>query len=205
MSLPEFIYACDRTLEWLSGDKLNNLHWVVLTSSGDQGARWKIRECLNLLLRAAMKTAGAPPITVAEVQQATRETMTKSLGVTAAMELVTRLRTWAVAQNTQAVESRDERRLEPKTESMPEDGATGSNPSRSYVTLAKAELISDINRGVISRAIDAGELKSNGLKGRKRRVDAADFVRWQLERAKSPEQKESDRSVMRQVSKHVRD
>jgi hypothetical protein len=205
MSLSALIAACDRSLEWLSGDELNNMHWVVLTSSGDQGARLQIRARLNSLLRAAVTTAGASPITVAEVQQATRETMTKSLGVTAAMELVARLRTWAIAQKTQPAESSDERRLEPKTEGNPKDCATGPNPSPTYITLAEAASISAMNRGVISRAIDAGQLKSNGLKGRGRKVDAADFSLWQIRRAKGHERKESDQHIIGQIKKHVHD
>jgi hypothetical protein len=78
--------------------------------------------------------------------------------------------------------------------------------STNWLTLADAERISLINRGVISRAVDAGELKSNGLSGKgQRKVDPADFIRWLLERAKKTEQTESTAQVERKVRNHVTD
>jgi hypothetical protein len=80
------------------------------------------------------------------------------------------------------------------------------DPPRQWLTLAEAERISGINRGVISRAVDAGALASNGQKGRgKRKIDAAAFTRWQLQRAQRPERTESSAHVQRLVDKHVRD
>src|SRR5262249_23260647 len=77
---------------------------------------------------------------------------------------------------------------------------------RQWITLAEAERISGINRGVISRAVDAGVLASNGQKGRgKRKIDAAAFTRWQLQRAQRPERTESTAHVQRLVDKHVRE
>jgi hypothetical protein len=86
------------------------------------------------------------------------------------------------------------------TSAAPED------PPRQWITLAEAERISGINRGVISRAVDAGALASNGQKGRgKRKIDAAAFTLWQLQRAQRPERTESTAHVQRLVDKHVRD
>jgi hypothetical protein len=71
-----------------------------------------------------------------------------------------------------------------------------------WLTLAQAETLSGVNRGTISRAVDTGLLKSNGQSGKgKRKVDAADFARWQLERAKRPEQTESQQQVERLLKK----
>jgi hypothetical protein len=106
---------------------------------------------------------------------------------------------------TQAAASCAEQRLEPKAQSMSEDGATSPATRQPYISLAEAERISGINRGVISRAIDAGALESNGCKGRGRKVDAADFSLWQIRRAKGPERKESDQHVISQIKKHVHD
>ena len=80
------------------------------------------------------------------------------------------------------------------------------DPPRQWITLAEAERISGINRGVISRAVDAGVLASNGQKGRgKRKIDAAAFTRWQLQRSQRAERSESTAHVQRLVDKHVRD
>jgi hypothetical protein len=65
-----------------------------------------------------------------------------------------------------------------------------------WLSLAQAEQLSGINRGTISRAIDAGEIKSNGETGKgKRKIDSADFNRWHLERANRLEQTESEEQV----------
>jgi hypothetical protein len=84
--------------------------------------------------------------------------------------------------------------------------AAPEHPPRQWITLAEAERISGINRGVISRAVDAGALASNGQKGRgKRKIDAGAFTRWQLQRAQRPERTERTAHVQRLVDKHVRD
>ena len=44
-------------------------------------------------------------------------------------------------------------------------------------------------------AVNKGKLKSNGSKGRPRRIDAIDLVRWKLERSNRPEPVESDEQV----------
>ena len=67
-----------------------------------------------------------------------------------------------------------------------------------WISLADAEKLSGINRGVISKAAKADEIKSNGETGKgKIKIDSADFNRWHLERAKRPEQAESDEEVKR--------
>jgi hypothetical protein len=75
---------------------------------------------------------------------------------------------------------------------------------KKWLTIAEAHRISGINRGVISRAVDAGHLKSNGQTGKgKRKIDAADFARWLLERVKKPDPVESDSHVHALVRKHI--
>jgi hypothetical protein len=81
----------------------------------------------------------------------------------------------------------------------------GNNAAR-MISLAEAESISGISQGVISRAINAGKLKSNGLNGKgKRKVDAADFARWQLERVQKGDPVESYEHVAKLIKEHVAD
>jgi hypothetical protein len=80
----------------------------------------------------------------------------------------------------------------PGSLSAPVPSAPLEVPPLQWISLADAERISGINRGVISRAVAAGELASNGQAGKgKRKIDAADFTRWQVERARRPERTES--------------
>jgi len=73
-----------------------------------------------------------------------------------------------------------------------------------WMSFADAARISAINRGIISRAADAGKIRDNGKKGKgKRKIDSADFNRWVLERNK--EQEESDQHVENLMKKHVKD
>jgi hypothetical protein len=77
--------------------------------------------------------------------------------------------------------------------------------SQIWISLADAERITTINRGVISRAIDAGELKHNGQKGKgKRKVEPAELSVWVLQRHRKAEQTESHEQVARQIKKHVK-
>jgi hypothetical protein len=58
--------------------------------------------------------------------------------------------------------------------------------------------------GTISRAVDEGRLKGNGMKWRDRRIDAVDLTRWISERSDRPEPIESDEHVeklMKRASK----
>ncbi len=68
-----------------------------------------------------------------------------------------------------------------------------------WLRVSDAAAISGINAGVISKAIDQGNLIGNGEKGRKRRVDGVDFNRWQLDRARRPEVRESDAAVQKRL------
>jgi excisionase family DNA binding protein len=64
-----------------------------------------------------------------------------------------------------------------------------------WFTVKEASQTSGVNSGLISRAVDSGELKSNGKSGRERRIDPADLARWMKERADRPEPKESGEHV----------
>jgi hypothetical protein len=77
--------------------------------------------------------------------------------------------------------------------------------SERWLTVSEAARISACNKGIITRAVEAGTLKSNGKAGRLRRIDAVDLARWQLARAAKPEPTENDASVEPLVKKHVHD
>jgi len=77
-------------------------------------------------------------------------------------------------------------------------------PNR-WLTVSEAAQISGCNKGIITKAVNDGKLKGNGLTGRERRIDGVDFNRWQLERAGKSEPSESDEAVKKLVRKHVND
>lgn len=62
------------------------------------------------------------------------------------------------------------------------DAVAEAATAQPWLTIQQAESISAINRGVISRAVSAGKIRSNGQRGRQRRLDSADFTRWHLQR-----------------------
>jgi len=74
-----------------------------------------------------------------------------------------------------------------------------------WLTVSDAASISAINAGVISRAVDTGELMGNGLKDRERRIDAVSLTQWMLRRSGRSEPEESEGQVKRLVDKHVKD
>jgi hypothetical protein len=55
------------------------------------------------------------------------------------------------------------------------------------------------SRGEISRAAGNRSLKSNGKKGKARRIDAAGLAMWQLRRAERKEPVESQQTVRRKL------
>jgi hypothetical protein len=81
----------------------------------------------------------------------------------------------------------------------------GSDESGLWLTVTRAARVVECNPGAITRAVDDGELKSNGESGRARRIDALDLVRWKLKRAERPEGAESDEAVKKKVGQHCTD
>jgi hypothetical protein len=82
----------------------------------------------------------------------------------------------------------------------PGDRAAASGAdTNGWYTVTQAARIATCNSGVISNAVKAGKLKSNGKDGHSRRVDAADLSRWQLERATRPESTESEDAVQKKM------
>jgi hypothetical protein len=67
-----------------------------------------------------------------------------------------------------------------------------------WLTVSQAAQISGANKGMISRAVDANELKGKG-RGRNRRICPADLARWQLDRATRPERVENPETVRKRL------
>jgi hypothetical protein len=90
-----------------------------------------------------------------------------------------------------------------KAKGPPSEGDAGE--ATWYTVTEAAKIAGGVNTGVITRAVDDGQLKSNGKQGRERRIDAVDLCRWLLVRAGRPEPEESDQQVNRLGDKHFRD
>jgi hypothetical protein len=80
-------------------------------------------------------------------------------------------------------------------------GEGAGNGEQQWLTVKQAATISACDPGVISRAVDAGQLKSNGKKRKERRIDAADLSRWQLKRAERDSAVESEASIERKLQR----
>lgn len=74
-----------------------------------------------------------------------------------------------------------------------------------WLTVSQAATASVCNSGIITRAVNCGELQSNGKQRRERRINPVDLVRWQLSRANKGDAAESDEQVTRLMNKHGRD
>jgi hypothetical protein len=81
---------------------------------------------------------------------------------------------------------------------------TGAEPDR-WLSVSDAARVAACNKGIITRAVDDGALRSNGEAGALRRIDAVDLTRWILDRVTKPEPRESDAAVEQLVKKHVRE
>lgn len=96
--------------------------------------------------------------------------------------------------------------MAPKPEANVDDNADHGHdpiepPIAAWRTVSEAATVAGCNTGVITRAVDSGELKSNEKSGRERRVCAVDLTRWILARAPRSDKKESDAAVERQMKK----
>jgi len=92
-----------------------------------------------------------------------------------------------------------EREVDFDTFGAESEGAAGPR----WLTVSQAASIAGVNAGVVTRAVDSGQLLGNGLTDRERRVDAVDLAQWVLRRAGRPEPQESDAHVKQLVEKHV--
>jgi hypothetical protein len=70
-----------------------------------------------------------------------------------------------------------------------------------WLTVSDAAKAAGCLAAYISRAVDAGALKSNGEKRKKRRIDGASLALWQLQRAKSEDAGESAEAVERKMKR----
>jgi hypothetical protein len=98
--------------------------------------------------------------------------------------------------------SADESDAEGRSETPTMNPHANDEVSR-WIRIAEGERVSSVNRGTISRAVNAGQIKNNGAKGPERRIDSADFTRWVLKRANKPNSQESNAKVQRALNKHT--
>ena len=73
-----------------------------------------------------------------------------------------------------------------------------------WLKVGEAAKVVDVNPGVITRAVDEGELLSNGKRERDRRICAISLARWHLKRSTRAEADESDDAVTKKMEKHTR-
>jgi hypothetical protein len=73
-------------------------------------------------------------------------------------------------------------------------------PDECTLTITEAWKFTGVNRGTISKAVDAGHINSNGKKGRERLLNHKSVIEWNDSRDNRPE---TDASVNRKVQKHV--
>jgi hypothetical protein len=93
------------------------------------------------------------------------------------------------------------------SETKATDAGIGSNPvegeqaegASEWLTVSDAAKASGCTSAQISGAVRDGQLQSNGEKGRKRRIKAADLALWQLRRAKREGVVESDATVEKKL------
>jgi hypothetical protein len=79
------------------------------------------------------------------------------------------------------------------------DGGSKSDASHNWITVSEAARISGVNKGVISRAADAQEIKTNGKDGRGRRLGAGSFSQWVLQRSPTAEPTNDPEEVIRRA------
>jgi hypothetical protein len=92
----------------------------------------------------------------------------------------------------------------PSATNRAEDSHVDKSPEASevmWLTVTKAAKVADTHRGTISVEVSKGRLKSNGKKGRDRRIDAIDLIRWKQERSKrlEPESEEEIKRLLRKA------
>ncbi len=97
-------------------------------------------------------------------------------------------------------------KVEERTEG---DGSSGSDQAeqggpeeQEWLTVSEAARVATTNSGTITRAVENGEIRSNGKRGRDRRIDPAGLSHWMLSRANRPEPQESEEQVKRLINKH---
>lgn len=58
------------------------------------------------------------------------------------------------------------------------DAAAQTEVHSEWLTLAKAAQLADVERWTITRKANSGEIKDNGMRGRKRRVEKSSVLLW---------------------------
>jgi hypothetical protein len=76
-----------------------------------------------------------------------------------------------------------------------EEGPGDREVTTEWLTVSRAATASGCERWRISRAADEGELRTNGERGHRRRIDPASLCEWMIRRAEEPRQ-ETDAQVL---------
>jgi hypothetical protein len=149
------------------------------------------------------RNLGADSATMASLRDVSRAVVRRPMDsqapAGAARDMLARLAEWCRGQQGEGTGKSGD---DAKAKGPPSKGDTGEAP---WFTVTEAAKTAGVNTGVITRAVDAGQLKSNGKRGRGRRIDPADISRWLLARADKPEPAESDEQAKRLGDKHFRD
>jgi excisionase family DNA binding protein len=95
------------------------------------------------------------------------------------------------------------RQKPPRVVSPPDRKQADENYPR-WLTVTEAATVVDTYKSTISRAVRAGELKSNGKSGRACRIYSLSVMRWILDRANRGERAESDDKVKQSVAQNCR-
>ncbi len=151
---------------------------------GVAGGRIDQLDCLDAPQKKALRALLDALAAVAYGADTSRQKMENVTKLTAAVEDYGELRTLPTAA--------------PADRGQAEEGNPETNAPQG-LTVTQAARIAGCNAGEISRAAHSGSLKSNGQKGRQRRIDPADLSRWQLRRAERKEPVESNDAVERKI------
>jgi hypothetical protein len=89
----------------------------------------------------------------------------------------------------------------PKT---PEPTNVARDDDSRWPTRADAARISGANPGVVTKAVQSGELTTNGESGRALRIEPLSLTNWTARRAQRPESRESDAAVLAKFKKTTR-
>jgi hypothetical protein len=73
-----------------------------------------------------------------------------------------------------------------------------------WMRVSEAATATCVSTGKIWRAVNRGELPSNGKDGHERRIEASILMQWALRRNQRPEQAESDAAVEAKIKRHCR-
>ena len=109
----------------------------------------------------------------------------------------------SAAENEDGADKVVRSELDPKKKAHVNDAS--DHEKSKWFTVSEAAKTAGVNTGIITRAVDTGELLNNAKRGRERRIDPESLARWMLARADKPEVEESQEQIKRLVDRHCKD